>query len=351
MTPRSFFLGTALALVGIGAAVYQQTQPVQRGYRGTGMVLMYKPDAIAQQDVINKFPKPLRAARTGGPLASEAYQNVQVLGDLTQAQMVRLMLSIKNWVAPDVGCNYCHNAPDYASDVKYPKRVAREMLRMTRHINADWAQHVQANGPTGVTCFTCHRGQPVPARTWFSAPTAAQRESGFTRRISSVKPPTLAAANTVLSTDALSKYLLGADNIRFVGTQALPVGSRYAIPKARDTYSLMMVMSESLGVNCNFCHSTRAFYSWPQSSPQRATAWYGIRMVRDLNQHYVAPLDALLPPERLGPTGDAPKVYCATCHMGSYRPLNGAPMLADYPELIGKPAAAPVAATQVIAMR
>jgi len=343
MTPRTFFLGTGIALFGLGATVYQQTQPVQRGYRGTGMVLMYKPDAIARQDEINKYPKPLRAARTDGPLASEAYQNVQVLGDLTQAQMVRLMLSIKNWVAPDVGCNYCHNAPDYASDVKYTKRVAREMLRMTRHINADWTQHVQANGPTGVTCYTCHRGQPVPPRTWVSAPPPAQREAGFMRLASGVKPPTPAAANTVLASDALSEYLLGSNNVRVVTTHALPAGDKFVMQKTRDTYSLMMVMSESLGVNCSFCHNTRAFYSWPQSSPQRATAWYGIRMVRDLNNQYVAPLNALLPHERLGPTGDSPKVYCATCHMGSYRPFNGAPMLAAYPELVGTPLATPQA--------
>ena len=30
---------------------------------------------------------------------------------------------------------------------------------MTRHINADWKQHV---AETGVTCYTCHRGKPVP---------------------------------------------------------------------------------------------------------------------------------------------------------------------------------------------
>jgi photosynthetic reaction center cytochrome c subunit len=107
----------------------------------------------------------------------------------------------------------------------------------------------------------------------------------------------------------------------------------------------MMIMSESLGVNCNFCHDTRAFYSWDQSSPQRAQAWYGIRMVRDINNNYVAPLYKLLPPERLGPTGDAPKVYCATCHNGANKPLGGAPMLEYYPELIGPKAdAAPAPA-------
>jgi photosynthetic reaction center cytochrome c subunit len=37
--------------------------------------------------------------------------------------------------------------------------VARSMLRMVRHINADWQNHV---GQTGVTCYTCHRGNPQP---------------------------------------------------------------------------------------------------------------------------------------------------------------------------------------------
>jgi photosynthetic reaction center cytochrome c subunit len=64
-------------------------------------------------------------------------------------------------------------------------------------------------------------------------------------------------------------------------------------------------------------------------------------MVRDINNNYVAPLYKLLPPERLGPTGDAPKVYCATCHQGANKPLGGAPMLEYYPELIGPKADAP----------
>jgi photosynthetic reaction center cytochrome c subunit len=96
----------------------------------------------------------------------------------------------------------------------------------------------------------------------------------------------------------------------------------------------MMVMSESLGVNCTFCHYTAAFYSWQNSTPQRVTAWYGIRMVRDLNNTVMVPLTNQLPPERLGPTGDVPKIYCATCHRGTSKPLYGAPMLKDYPELV-----------------
>jgi photosynthetic reaction center cytochrome c subunit len=99
-------------------------------------------------------------------------------------------------------------------------------------------------------------------------------------------------------------------------------------------------MSQALGVNCTYCHNTRSFLSWDQSTPQRATAWHGIRLVRDLNRDYLTPLQAEYPPARLGPLGDAPKLNCATCHRGAYKPLFGAAMLQDYPEL-GAPVPAP----------
>ena len=45
----------------------------------------------------------------------------------------------------------------------------------------------------------------------------------------------------------------------------------------------MIAISKSLGVNCTFCHNTREFGQWAESTPQRVTAWHGIQMVRDLN--------------------------------------------------------------------
>jgi len=102
-------------------------------------------------------------------------------------------------------------------------------------------------------------------------------------------------------------------------------------------------MSQSLGVNCTYCHNSRSFASWDGSTPQRAIAWHGIRMVRDLNRAYLDPLQSTFPKARLGPLGDAPKVGCATCHQGVYKPLYGVSMLKDYPSLAA-PAAPVVAA-------
>ena len=55
-------------------------------------------------------------------------------------------------------------------------------------------------------------------------------------------------------------------------------------------------------------------------------------MVRDVNINFLSP-DARLPGRRKGRCGDVAEVNCATCHQGVYKPLYGASMLKDYPEL------------------
>jgi photosynthetic reaction center cytochrome c subunit len=57
-------------------------------------------------------------------------------------------------------------------------------------------------------------------------------------------------------------------------------------------------------------------------------------MARELNNEFLQPLAPILPAARLGRMGDAPKVYCATCHQGVSKPLYGANMVQYFPELI-----------------
>ena len=99
------------------------------------------------------------------------------------------------------------------------------------------------------------------------------------------------------------------------------------------TYSLMNHISTSLGVSCTYCHNTRAFGDWTESTPKRTRAWYGIRMVRMMNQKFLEPLRTVFPDARLGPEGDAPKAYCSTCHYNIPKPLYGADMISKYPSL------------------
>jgi photosynthetic reaction center cytochrome c subunit len=306
----------------------------QNGYRGLGMEQVASPADEAVLKSANTLPDPIDKASPDGDKATAVYKNVQVLTDLSADQFNRVMLSITQWVAPQQGCAYCHNVENLADDGLYTKIVARRMLEMTRHINADWQPHV-AN--TGVTCYTCHRGNPVPAYIWFNNPDAPHA-GGFAATESGFGHPTQLNGSTALPFDANTALLEGKGNIRVVATEALPEGTGASIQTTEQTYSLMIEMSKSLGVNCTFCHNTRAFSQWPESTPQRVTAWQGIQMTRDLNASYLDPLKASFPENRLGPHGDGPKLDCATCHQGVNKPMYGISMAKDYPELGGIPA-------------
>ncbi|HSM21855.1 MAG TPA: photosynthetic reaction center cytochrome PufC, partial [Rubrivivax sp.] len=300
------------------------------GYRGTGMELVYNPRTLASQIPANQMPEPAPEASADGPKANQIYKNVPVLGHLSIAQFNRQMAAITQWVAPpEVGCNYCHIAENFADDSKYTKVVSRRMLQMTQHINADWKDHVKE---TGVTCYTCHRGNAVPANVWFTAQPQDKR-ADFIGNLNGQNQAAKTVGLSSLPYDPFTPYLSGAEPIRVNGTTALPTGHVASIQATEATYGLMMHMSTSLGVNCTFCHNSgQGFASW-EGPPQRATAWYGIRMARDLNNEYLEPLTQTFPAHRLGPTGDVAKINCSTCHQGAYKPLFGAQMARHYPEL------------------
>ena len=56
-------------------------------------------------------------------------------------------------------------------------------------------------------------------------------------------------------------------------------------------------------------------------------------MVREVNNNYLVGLTDTFPAHRKGALGDVAKVNCATCHQGAYKPLYGAAMAKDFPEL------------------
>ena len=326
-------IGAAAVALGAVALLFTFERPpvstVQRGFRGTAMAQVYEPSLLAQKVSDNKVPPYLPRLPAVGPKASVAYKNVQVLGDLSVGQFTRLMVSITNWVAPQQGCNYCHNPANMASDEIYTKVVARRMIQMTQHVNEDWQTHVAA---VGVTCYTCHRGNNIPANVWFddAAQPQGMAETGFGKNA-----PGLLVGDASLPNNPFAPFLEKAAEIRVNGTQPLPSDNRQSIKQAEWTYGLMMHFSTALGVNCTYCHNTRAFADWSQSTPQRVTAWYGIRMVRDLNVDYMDPLGPVFPDHRKGPAGDVAKVNCTTCHQGVFKPLYGVSMAKDFPELGG----------------
>ncbi|MCA3014551.1 MAG: photosynthetic reaction center cytochrome c subunit [Myxococcaceae bacterium] len=339
--------GTLLVVaLGMGvAATFKKVEAFQQGYPGVGMELLESDKALTAKVKANVVPPPLPPAAPGGQLAVDAYKNVQVLGHLTSGEMTRLMTAMTTWVAPEQGCAYCHAPKKDAngnpekdedgyviadpnnmySDELYTKRVARRMLQMTMHINQDWQAHVKG---TGVTCYTCHRGNPVPATIWFD--TDAPRNDDFGGNNDYQNVPSGRVATASLPHNGYEVFLKGNANIRVISEESKPNTNRSSIKQTEWTYGLMMHMSNSLGVNCTYCHNTRSMAEWSTSPPQRTTAWYGIRMVRGLNNEYLIPLTDQFPDYRKGPHGDAPKLNCATCHNQAYKPLLGVSMLKDY---------------------
>lgn len=336
--------GLAALALGLGALLGGCEQPPpdtkQVGYRGTAMEQVKNPRTVAALAERNQAPEVVPPGDREGPRASTIYQNVKVLGDLSETEFTRIMVAMTGWVAPGgvggsedgQGCAYCHNLENMADESKYQYKTARRMIQMTRELNTKWASHV---GATGVSCYTCHRGNAIPANTWFAG--AGGRAPSDTRIFAgwhdgqNAPGPQVGFAS--LPNDPFSALLEKAEQIRVTPVTALPTRPGEPLKTAERTHALMMQMSTGLGVNCTFCHNSRDFSSWKDAPPQRVTSFHGIRMLRDVNSNYLAPLSATYPAEKLGPEGDAAKANCTTCHQGVQKPLNGAPMLSDYPEL------------------
>lgn len=343
---RLLALATVSLPLLLGACELGPKTTSQMGFRGTGINQVGDKDNVLAQAAI-----PANAYETpddSGPRAGETYQNVKVLAGVSTERFNHLMANMNNWVVPanglpesEAGCNYCHNPNNMASDEKYTKVVARRMIQMTQNINANWSDHVQQ---TGVTCWTCHRGNAVPNYRWVAAaPGGIPGTITGNKRGQNTPDPAVAYAS--LPYDPFSAYLKddGVKNIRVQGGDAHQMNGRGASEKdAERTYGLMMHLSKGLGVNCTYCHNSASFSSWSMSSPQRVTAWYGLRMVAKTNAEYMTPLASVFPAvhigavgpaERKGPMGDVYKVNCATCHNGLNKPMNGVSMRADNPVL------------------
>jgi len=340
--PRDIY-GPAIAVGVAGGAVFLATmlvafgQPyatdsLQTGPRGTGMSRPeFKADLARPDPTIEGFLATTSAPvipQGGEQTAGDARENVPPgLEDLTVENYDRLLTAMRAWTG----------IPDLFEDAdKYQTAVGHTMVAMTRMLNEEWDGHVNANKQVGVTCYTCHRGQPVPSDIWFRISPVNESAEGWSANQNRV---TVQSQYTSLPSDALEKYLLDGESIKVHDLESrvagVPGTDDYpGIQQAERTYSLMNYVSNSLGVNCVFCHNSRAFYDGAQVTPQWGTEILGIQMVLELNNDWLVPLEGLLPENRLGPVhGDAPKAACKTCHKGYQQPLQGTNVIKDWPEL------------------
>jgi hypothetical protein len=100
------------------------------------------------------------------------FKNLQVLPkDISDDSLDKIMHGYSH--ALGVHCSFCHAPnktdpkgwPDFASDDKPEKDIARHMMRMTTDINTkyfNWNNSARPDTINAVTCATCHRGNPHP---------------------------------------------------------------------------------------------------------------------------------------------------------------------------------------------
>ena len=100
------------------------------------------------------------------------FKNLQVLPkNITTDSLDKIMDGFN--VQLGVDCNYCHvkdkkaDSLIFDKDDKPEKEIARNMMRMTMDINKKYFQfneEVTAAQVQAVTCYTCHKGQPMPEK-------------------------------------------------------------------------------------------------------------------------------------------------------------------------------------------
>lgn len=316
-------------------------------------------EMVVFKDVRHPTPVPQQPefapAVAGGPSAAASYRDVQVLGGVSKAEFDRTMVAITRWVAPAQGCSFCHGGtafnpanPDYASD--WPrKEIARRMLAMTRTVNASWTNHV---GAQGVTCFSCHAGRNVPVDTWHLDPPLNPPEGGILGKPQAWNTSAKTIARFFPSRPDRMFLLEGLPADQVQGREALAKsGTKASFQHDREyteqVYIEMMQWSHQLGVNCTFCHQSRALSDWSQSPPMRLHGYSGLKMTVMMNQNFVSRLAQWTPAGQRGVMGDPAMVNCGSCHGGRQKPAGG--MLGTvYPALIGPIPAAPANAVAAV---
>jgi len=96
------------------------------------------------------------------------FKNLKILPkNISKDSLDKIMHAFNK--ALGVKCNFCHamkdGHPDFPSDDKPEKDVARYMLHMTAEINAKYFNMDNSTRPdtlSTVKCLTCHHGSPHP---------------------------------------------------------------------------------------------------------------------------------------------------------------------------------------------
>ena len=154
-----------------------------------------------------------------GKTAEQFYKNIKAMNGTPADQLIESMHLIRG--ALGVDCEFCHDDPDRSTDTKKPKEVARDMIRMMMAINKD-----NFKGGQEVTCYTCHRGNAIPATTLVLPPVPKDVETDAQPQLPSVDQIASKYVQALGGEQALRKVTSRV----ITGTQTVPTGPGGTVP-------------------------------------------------------------------------------------------------------------------------
>jgi len=223
--------------------------------------------------------------------------NVQVLAGMTSAQIWTYMQQYVSG-ALGVGCQYCHNIQNFASD-EYPQKIAaRNMLYLVSDVNAEFIVNLPNWRGNYVQCATCHNNAPnnlesVGVQFIKSVPDILVTvdpldENGVAITDPALKPEAL--QQPISLQDSVLYYLYNYfvwkpfdPNVPESGRGALALtydGGRTQ-EQVTINQNVMNYQSWSLGVGCTYCHNSRNFVGYElETASNIADAQYGYNKLK-----------------------------------------------------------------------
>ena len=131
-----------------------------------GAVAQATPDTSSVMSEVQRALADVRKTISGreSERADSVFKNVQLLATVPAGRFLRIM-EMGYARSLGVSCAHCHDLSAWESDVKEPKRVARQMAHMVQYLNAEYLPSIPelSDAKPTVNCTTCHRGNVIPA--------------------------------------------------------------------------------------------------------------------------------------------------------------------------------------------
>jgi len=108
--------------------------------------------------------------------AESVYREIRVLNGVPVGRLLRIM-DVGYGRSLGVGCAHCHVEGEWEREDSSRKEVAREMIRLVRHLNTEHLAEIKGlrSDTARVNCTTCHRGTTKPALSLDEPPLTAGR--------------------------------------------------------------------------------------------------------------------------------------------------------------------------------